>query len=361
MGYRTGVTLLALAAAFATPAFAKKLPGVQMTPSNQPPQCATPGRMMAFLRTRNPRLAAKFDKIAVDYMRQGRDLVETNSLKFTGDVRPRQNNFAGLGATGKGVRGESFRSVADGVRAHQQHLMIYAGIRVDDPVADRTRKVQAWGILDKWRKRYRRAITFSDVGKKWAPYDRGYAKDIETMARAFYSRHCDEPDPRPDLLAEATGSQERQQQAAAQRRRPPVYDQDRRTSLGATNVMPSVGYRTLNADAGDRTGSNTPADALPGKKKDERTAAKFATPSLQPEETHKCRVWTASYGGQKATIIRSVADSTVNYTVLDINTGREDLEAKAYIAAYAKGGSRIGDFPSKSAAMEKAFKLCPKG
>jgi TPR repeat protein len=94
--------------------------------------------------------------------------------------------------------------------------------------------------------------------------------------------------------------------------------------------------------------------------KKHRTTAKFASPALKEPAARKCRVWTASYGGQKATIIRSNADSAVNYTVLDLNKGREDAEAKAYIAAYAKGGRRIGDFASKSAAMDKAFKLCPE-
>ena len=184
MGYRTGVAVLAIAAGFASPAFAKLLPAVQLTPSNQPTQCTTPGRLMAFLRHRNPNLRSKYNKITVDYMRHGRDLgirwdyaffqmvVETNSLKYMGDVSYRQNNFAGLGATGGGVKGESFRTVSDGVRAHQQHLMIYAGIRVANPVADRTRKVQSWGILDKWRKRLRHPVSFSDVGSKWAPVDR---------------------------------------------------------------------------------------------------------------------------------------------------------------------------------------------
>ena len=52
----------------------------------------------------------------------------------------------------------------------------------------------------------------------------------------------------------------------------------------------------------------------------------------------KCRVWTASYGGQKALIIRSVIDKVVNYTVLDVNEGAEKREADAFISAYAKDG-----------------------
>lgn len=364
MSYRAGAAILALATGLASPAFAKLLPAVQLSPTNQPTQCTTPGRLLAFLRARNPRLRAKFKKITVDYMRHGRDLgirwdyaffqmvVETNSLKFTGDVSYRQNNFAGLGATGGGVKGESFRSVSDGVRAHQQHLMIYAGLRVADPVAERTRKVQAWRILDKWRKRFNRPITYSDVGAKWAPVDREYAKDIQAIADAFYRGHCNRPDPHPELLAEAGGSLG---QASRTAYRKPNYDRDRRAGLGASNVQRPTGYRTLNAR---RDNNRTPERS---RSTETKTAAKFATPGIKTPAAAKCRVWTASYGGQKAMIIRSKANQTVNYTVLDVNQGREDAEAKAYIAAYAKGGRRIGDFASKSAAMERAFKLCPKG
>jgi hypothetical protein len=75
----------------------------------------------------------------------------------------------------------------------------------------------------------------------------------------------------------------------------------------------------------------------------------------------KCRVWTASYGGNKAIIIKAMAEKTVNYTVLDVNEGTEKREADAYISAYAKGGEAVGEFPSQSQALEKAFELCPEG
>ena len=343
------------------PATAGTLPTVQMSHASQPLRCTTPGRLMAFLRDRNPSLMPKFSDIAVDYMRHGRELgvrwdyaffqmvVETNTLKFTGDVLPAQNNFAGLGATGGGVKGEYFRTVSDGVRAHLEHLMIYAGIRVDDPVADRTRKVQSWGILDRWRSRYGRAITFADVGSKWAPADRGYAADIRSVADAFHNGHCRRPDPAPELLAAATGKRTRT--AAFQPK----------TNLGASNVPAALkpsnqsavttGYTTINRPAADAADNDRVAAA----------AGKFAVPAIEPPgETPKCRVWTASYGGSKATIIRSTKDGMTNYTVLDVNPGREKAETEAYIAAYAKGGSRIGDFPSKNAALDKAFKLCPE-
>ena len=51
---------------------------------------------------------------------------ETNFLKFTGDVKEEQNNFAGIGATGNGNPGESFPSIQIGIRAVVQHLKAYA-------------------------------------------------------------------------------------------------------------------------------------------------------------------------------------------------------------------------------------------
>ena len=53
-------------------------------------------------------------------------MLETGFLKFGGDVLPNQYNFAGLGATGNGVHGNSFPSVRIGIRAHIQHLKCYA-------------------------------------------------------------------------------------------------------------------------------------------------------------------------------------------------------------------------------------------
>jgi hypothetical protein len=375
-------TLTGFAVLAAQPAEARRLPTVQASPVSQPKTCTTPGRLMAFLRDRNAHLKPKFASIAVDYMRHGRELgvrwdyaffqmiLETNALKFTGDVSPDQNNFAGLGATGGGVRGEYFETVSDGARAHLEHLMIYAGIRVDNPVADRTRKVQSWGILDSWRKRLRRTVTFSDVGVKWAPGDRDYASDIASIAEAFYDGYCNRRDPAPELLAAATGASPRTK----------AYQPE--TALGARNVpatleptgQPPViaGYTTINRPpmtSAAVTIPNTPASNLPPPARNDRAssgqtasaAGKFAVPAVEPPAAEpKCRVWTASYGGSKATIIRSIKDGLTNYTVLDVNPGREKAETEAYIAAYAKGGSRIGNYPTTNEALHKAFKLCPK-
>ena len=51
---------------------------------------------------------------------------ETGYLKFGGQVKISQFNFAGLGATDDGAKGASFDSVRMGVRAQIQHLKAYA-------------------------------------------------------------------------------------------------------------------------------------------------------------------------------------------------------------------------------------------
>ena len=53
-------------------------------------------------------------------------MLETGWLKFGGSVSIRQNNFAGLGAVGGGVKGNSFKTVKKGIRAQIQHLKAYA-------------------------------------------------------------------------------------------------------------------------------------------------------------------------------------------------------------------------------------------
>lgn len=53
-------------------------------------------------------------------------MLETGFLRFTGTVLPNQYNFAGLGATGGGNKGNSFSSVRIGIRAQIQHLKCYA-------------------------------------------------------------------------------------------------------------------------------------------------------------------------------------------------------------------------------------------
>ncbi len=150
-----------VASLIALPAAAAELPPIKSSESNRVPECATPGRLISYVRERNPKLEARYDGIASDYMRHGEALhirwdyaffqmlLETGYLTYKGDVKPEQGtHFAGLGATGKGARGESFKDVSTGVKAHLEHLLMYAGERVESPVAERTRNIQDWACSD---------------------------------------------------------------------------------------------------------------------------------------------------------------------------------------------------------------------
>ena len=218
------ILTLFLLASTADVAGAQALPPIKASADNPVPQCATPGRLMAYLQSRNPRLDPRFAGIAAHYMRHGEELslrwdvaffqmiVDTRSLEFRrgngepSTVRPAQNNFAGIGASGGSNHGESFADISTGVRAHLQHVQIYAGERVASPIAERTRKVQDWGVLVAWQKSLTGPVTFTDLTRNWSPGDRSYAASIDSVGRRFYEGFCNIPDPAPQLVAQAHGS-----------------------------------------------------------------------------------------------------------------------------------------------------------
>jgi hypothetical protein len=452
---------IALAAAFSTSLLAAELPEVKVSASNQVPECATPGRLSAYLQTRNPRLDPRFEGVATQYMRHGEALglrwdiaffqmiLETGALRFGGDVKPSQNNFAGLGASGGGARGESFSDVSNGVKAHLQHLLMYAGDHIDDPVAERTRKVQEWGVLTAWQKSIEGPMTFTLVAQQWAPTSRNYGRDVSTINDEFYNQFCNADDPRPELVQEAReGRQPPATTATAKAKKAkaetevaavakpaaeeqPValptqkgadvakqrIEEERKenppikalgagmigsvTKTAATEKPPAAAEDSppvtlLNAkqpEAAPATAEAGPETKAPAAKTDTKAKSKaeakpavakadvkadtkgaqVQTASIGSAATQlkvppakgdaKCKVWTASYGGQRAVIIKANATGTgtVNYTVLDVTEANEKREVDAYIAAYAKGGEKVASFPTQNKALNKAFELCPEG
>ncbi|NJL08594.1 MAG: glucosaminidase domain-containing protein [Methylacidiphilales bacterium] len=211
--FRTiATTLAAFLAAIAlgtVAASAAPLPPIKADDGNAVPACVTPTRLTAFLKSRHDGLDSRLETIAEHYERHGRALgvrwdyaffqmiIETNWLRFhqangrPGLVSPAQNNFAGIGATGRGRSGEAFADVSTGVLAHLQHVSMYAGETVDSPVAVRTRLVQGWGEIPQWAHGLRRPVTFTDLTRKWSPHDRGYSDDIAAVAERFFATHCE--------------------------------------------------------------------------------------------------------------------------------------------------------------------------
>jgi hypothetical protein len=72
-----------------------------------------------------------------------------------------------------------------------------------------------------------------------------------------------------------------------------------------------------------------------------------------------CRVLTASYGGKKALLVRAGEAPEASYTVLTVLEGFEKSMLDNYLKAHAPGGSSVGEFASKDAALAKAKELCP--
>ena len=307
-------------------------PEIRLTATNAVPQCVTPERLMQFMQSQNDHLDQKYTSIAVDYKKYGEALrirwdfafyqmlLETNYLKYRhgdgspGDVKPKQNNFAGLGATGGGVPGESFPDVTTGVLAQLQHLVAYSGEMVDKPVAKRTHENQDGIIAES--KRLGRAVRFGDLTNRWAA-DRSYARSIISVSERFRDGYCkgagagDQPtavNDKPDgaMLAKKAAAE----QPATQR-----------VALGAS------------------------------------TAA--ARPAAQP--IAQCQVMTASYGGAVTLLIRAETAKGVVLTALDVTGGNEDTQAAAYIATHAPGGKVTGRFKTRTEAVAHAYELCDSG
>ena len=100
---------------------------------------ATAGDIAAYITKQNPDAAAIAEELARAYIEEGERegvrgdiaaaqcMLETGNLKFEGSaVTLDQNNFCGMGVTATGMKGNSFQTIREGVRAQIQHLKAYA-------------------------------------------------------------------------------------------------------------------------------------------------------------------------------------------------------------------------------------------
>ncbi|MGF1650860.1 MAG: hypothetical protein ACFCUN_10450 [Hyphomicrobiaceae bacterium] len=208
---------LSLGLEFSVPR-ATAMPAILSAPGGGVPACATPERLTAFLISRAGSVDPMFEGLADTYRVVGtafgvrwdfaffQMMVETNNLTFRyADGRPfamepEQFNFAGLGVTGAGKPGERFSDLTTGVQAHIEHILVYAGQVIHNPVAIRTRNVQSWGVLQPWLASFDRPVTFRDMALRWSPFSDTYAGTIAALATRFYNRYCDE---RPVVIVPA--------------------------------------------------------------------------------------------------------------------------------------------------------------
>ncbi len=145
-------------------------------------------QLQLFLRNNNENALVKFPDIPKLYQGEARTegvnydiafcqmCVETGFLRFGGDIRPEQNNFAGLGAIGGGSEAASFPSATIGVRAHIQHLKAYANLEplVGEEVDPRFRFVTR-GI----------APLIDQLSGRWSA-DLDYGARITAMIKRLY-------------------------------------------------------------------------------------------------------------------------------------------------------------------------------
>ena len=102
---------------------------------------ATEGQMRAYLKAKNPEAAQSVSDMIPLYLSEGeaegvrgdiafaQSCLETGNFGFSGSaVTLAQNNFCGMGVTGKGMRGNSFDTPLLGIRAQVQHLKAYASV-----------------------------------------------------------------------------------------------------------------------------------------------------------------------------------------------------------------------------------------
>ena len=396
-------------------------PQIRTSPNNTVPACVTPDRLMAFLKQRNRRLTPRFERIA-HYYREHCETwnvrwdyaffqmaLETNFLTYRrgngswGDVDPKQNNFAGLGTTGGGVPGDSYPDVSTGVLAQIQHLVVYSGQRLANPVGHRTRLKQD-AILASTA-RFNGKTTFADLARRWAA-DRHYGKSIEWVASSYRKIYCTgrwadvapqvetqqiarlggpAAPPRADaaspvrtvwsrnnpqlaLNTQAPAARPRSQVDVQPRPAPvlpqraaPARQPQRPTAVAATQnvVVPAP------VEMQEPTETMEPRPRLKGPVAFTFGVALAATRDSGSNDRHaaaadgRCRILAASYGGTKTLLVRAQAQDEVRYTALTVLDGFESSMLQGYVKVHAPGGESLGTFESKDAALAKARALCP--
>lgn len=100
---------------------------------------ATAEQIATYLISKNPFAASFAAELAQGYIAEGeaegvrgdiaaaQSMIETGNFTFTGSaVTMDQNNFCGMGVTAQGMKGNSFTTMREGIRAQIQHLKAYA-------------------------------------------------------------------------------------------------------------------------------------------------------------------------------------------------------------------------------------------
>lgn len=134
----------------------------------------TAEKMAQFVKSKNPNakdineIAKAFLDVGEKYGVRGdiafaQSIIETGWFKFDGGtaVTPDQHNYCGLGVTSKGMKGNSFATIEEGVTAQIQHLFAYASkdsLPKGEEIVDPRFKYVTRGIAPHWE----------DLSMRWA-------------------------------------------------------------------------------------------------------------------------------------------------------------------------------------------------
>ncbi len=145
-------------------------------------------QLQIFLRDNNQDALVKFPDIPKLYREEAaiegvnHDIafcqmcLETGFLRFGNDIKPQQNNFAGLATIGGGNEIASFPSARIGVRAHIQHLKAYASLEpLAQEVVDPRFRFVTRGI----------APLVTDLSGRWEA-DPQYGEKIVALVKRLY-------------------------------------------------------------------------------------------------------------------------------------------------------------------------------
>lgn len=384
-------------------------PQLKLSATNAVPACFTPAKLMQHVARANGKLDPRLREVAGLYESHGQKLglrwdyaffqmlAETNNLSFSGagvkgELTAAHNNFASIRSV-DGDEPDRFPDISTGVLAHLHHIRLYAGDPVAKPAAKRTKQVESF-ILN-WSRQLKRPVRFDDMISRWSPNNPGYARTIETAMKEFQVTHCggviapvasddDEPPTRAKdgkdtrkKLAKLSESDKKSKRGsrkagdddeapeAATAKEPAADVSEPIRTAGAANragkpTQPAplglgLGQAAMAGSAGAGAGAaQAPAETV------KTAAAAAGAASGAAGSSSNCKVWSASFGGDKSVLIRVLDGPVTHFTALQVNAGREKEETTAYIAAYARGGKSVGEFQSADQAINTAFELCPK-
>ena len=175
--------------------------GTQITGAAQ----ATADQMRAYVKAKNPVVAQSVIDMIPLYLSEGategirgdlafaQSCLETGNFTFKGSaVTLDQNNFCGMGVTSNGMKGNSFDTPQNGIRAQIQHLKAYANTEpLVNPVIDPRFKYVPRGCA--YCVEYL-GIQENPHGKGWAA-GAGYGKKILAILEAITGTQAAVPEP----------------------------------------------------------------------------------------------------------------------------------------------------------------------